>query len=101
MAKIFAFAIPFVIVVVLAMLLRFSYLAGHRIGFAKKVRVELAPLGISKRTFQRHEDAITLLSRIIRATELDGEFAGNILTEKTQKEMEKIVDDYRAEKGIG
>lgn len=82
------------VVVVVAILALF---AGIAIGFYMNVNAQLKELGFTKASRKIYVDAVKLLNRMTRITELDGEFAADLLSEKTKAQINELLTRYRKE----
>lgn len=76
------------------------FVGGYRAGLRRNQALSLRALGLSTTTINRYRDAMRLLHGMVRGSDLDGPFVGNILTEPTEREASRLVDEYRHEIGI-
>lgn len=70
---------------------------GARAGAAKAHRDGMRAIGLTPRSAKLHQETMRLLNRITRHTDLDGDFATDILSDPTRREIDKILADYRKE----
>jgi len=77
-----------------------TYLAGYRSGCRKSIRTSLSALGFTNKSADRYQTAMRLLNAMVRGSDLDGPFVGNILTTATEREATRLVNEYRQEIGI-
>ncbi len=83
------------IVVIAALIL--AYIAGMLSGAKVEARRELAKLGFNRQSAVLYKRAAKILNRMVNVTELDGDFAADILSEPTKKLVAEWVDDYNKE----
>lgn len=88
------------LVVVIPMMFAAGVAIGYRAGLRRDVALSLRSLGLSTTTINRYRDAMRLLSGVVEATNLDGPYGGNVLTDTTQSEAQRILAGYRREMGI-
>lgn len=74
-----------------------AYLAGRRAAVNSNIRATLAAIGLTKASANHYQDAMKLLNAMIHATDLDGPYIGNVLTEATEREASRLVNEYRKE----
>lgn len=72
-------------------------LIGYGVGVSVDTRRALRQLGFTKGSAKLYRRAFALLNRMSRVIELDGDFAGDILSPATRKQVDDLLDDYRKE----
>lgn len=77
-----------------------GFRAGLRAGKRRQINSTLASIGVPADLINRYQDAMRILNTMINGVDLDGPFAGNILTEGTRQEIADLVDQYRKEIGV-
>lgn len=77
-----------------------GFRAGLRVGERRQVNSTLASIGVPANLISRYQDVMRILNAMINGVDLDGSFAGNILTERTRQEISCLVDQYRKEVGV-
>lgn len=92
--------IALALVVVIPMMFAAGVAIGYRAGLRRNQALSLRSLGLSALTINRYRDAMRLLSGVVEATNLDGPYGGNVLTDTTQSEAQRILAGYRKEMGI-
>ncbi len=70
-----------------------GYLAGRRQGRAAAFR----EVGHTRKSAKLYHRAAQLLNRLVRVTDLDGDFAVDILSNPTQRQVNKWLAAYRKE----
>lgn len=73
--------------------------AGFALGLVVKTQVEvrktLRAHGFTKDSAGLFRRAMKTLNRMITVTDLDGDFAADILSPETRKQVEQLLTDYR------
>lgn len=82
---------------VLAAILIGTFYAGLVVGAIAQARRGLRELGFTKESAKLYHRAAKILNRLVNVTELDGDFAADILSEETKKIINGWVADYRKE----
>lgn len=77
-----------------------TYLAGRRATLNIRTRAALAALGLTAASVTRYQEAMMLLNAMIHTADLDGPYVGNVLTETTEREASRLVNEYRKELGL-
>lgn len=77
-----------------------AFMAGYKRGCRTSIKASLGSLGFTERSASRYQDAMRLLNAMVRGSDLDGPFAGNLLTTTTEREAARLVNEYRQEIGI-
>ncbi|MCX5066611.1 hypothetical protein OOJ91_12055 [Micromonospora lupini] len=87
--------------VVVAAVVLLSVMAGAAVGFtvgaSTNATQSLRALGFTKNSAKLYARAIKILNRMSRVIELDGDFAGDVLSPETKKQVDDLLDDYRKE----
>lgn len=69
------------------------------LGLAAATRANLSQVmreaGLNKDTAKLYGRAAKILNRLAQVTDLDGAFAGDVLSEETRKQVTEWVADYR------
>lgn len=85
----------------LVALLLLALIVGLFFGFTAGVNVtttnRLRELGFTKNSAKLYARAIKILNRMSRVIELDGDFAGDVLSPDTKKQVDDLLTDYRKE----
>ncbi len=72
-----------------------AFWMGVALATTVKVREALREVGLSKETAKLYGRAAKILNRLAQVTDLDGAFAGDVLSEETRKQVTEWVTDYR------
>lgn len=74
-----------------------AFAIGARVGATKARHAGIRAIGLTPRSAQLHQETMRLLNRITRHVDLDGDFAADILSEPTKREIDRLLADYRKE----
>lgn len=83
------------IVVVGAVLLGGAFFLGLAAAMKANVAEALQKAGINKDTAKLYGRAVRILNRLAQITDLDGAYAGDVLSDETKKQVTEWVADYR------
>jgi hypothetical protein len=71
------------------------------LGMTAAVHAELGKVmreaGLNKNTAKLYGRAVKILNRLAQITDLDGAYAGDVLSDETKKQVTDWVTDYRAQ----
>lgn len=71
------------------------YHLGKHTADRRRVRDLLRSLGFTGRTKDRYLEAIDILNGLTNLNRLDGEFAADLLSDKTKARIKKVLDAHR------
>lgn len=78
-----------------------SFIVGGAVGFYVGVLADnkgnLRELGFTRKAAGLYRRAAKLLNRMVTITDLDGDFAADILSPETRKQVDQWLADYRKE----
>lgn len=74
-----------------------AFVIGLSVGTRVAATGVLREYGFTRQSARLYTRAAKLLNRLIRITELDGDFAADILSPATRKDVEQWIDDYKKE----
>lgn len=74
-----------------------GFLAGSSTASRAHTRAELRSLGFNRQSADLYRRAAKLLARLVRVTELYGDFAADNLSDKTRAVIEQWLNDYEKE----
>lgn len=75
----------------------FTFLMTFMVCRAMNTRDALKAAGLTKNSAAMYRRAVRIIRRLDGLTELDGEFAADILTPETKEQVSRWVADYRKE----
>lgn len=73
---------------------------GFKRGQRSRVTADLRSIGLTNESAKRYREAMALLNSVVNATDLDGVYGGNVLTNHTAAEAVRLVNGYRKEMGL-
>lgn len=79
------------LVVVIPLIFAAGAAIGYRSGLRRTQMLNLRSLGLSASTINRYRDAMHLISGMVEASDLDGQWSGNVLTAATETEARRII----------
>lgn len=74
-----------------------GYFLGYAVGRDSGTQERLRQLGFTRASARLYTRAAKLLNRMVTVTELDGDFAADILSPTTKKAVQDWIADYRKE----
>lgn len=87
-----AYVAGFLSLVVVAVL---AFWAGVAVNTHSKITERLRELGFTKDTAKLYARAAKILNRMVKVTELDGDFSADILSPETAEQVNDWLADYR------
>jgi len=87
-----AYVAGFMSLIVVAVL---AFWAGLVVNTAVKVKEKLRELGFTKDAAKLYARAAKIFTRMVKVTDLDGDFSADILSPQTQKQVNEWLADYR------
>lgn len=98
--KALIFALILFTPIVIAIASTIGMTVGFKRGQRSRVTADLRSIGLTNESAKRYREAITLLNSMVNATDLDGVYSGNVLTNHTAAEAVRLVNGYRKEMGL-
>lgn len=74
-----------------------AFFGGLFVGVGSQMKSKLRELGFTPNSAKLYSRAAKILNRMVKVTELDGDFAADILSEETKRQVNDWLADYKKE----